>query len=166
VPAIARIAGERHVVAAGGIVDVASARAALDLGADAVCLGTRFVACAESPAHTGWKQRIVSAGPADTVITRLFGPEWPDAPMRVLRNRAVARTEGRDASPTPLSPIGTTRLDGHAVAMPPASVMLPTEDTEGDLEEMCLAAGTGAAGIDRIETAAEIVAGIASGIAR
>jgi len=165
VPAVARVAGDRHVIAAGGIADAASARAALDLGADAVCLGTRFVACVESPAHAGWKERIVAAGADDTAITTLFGPEWPDAPMRVLRNRAVRREQGIDASPVPSGPIGTVRLGDQSYPMPPASVMLPIAETEGDLEEMCLAAGTSAAAIARVETAAEIVAAIAAGLA-
>jgi hypothetical protein len=43
--------------------------------------------------------------------------------------------------------------------------MLPTAETEGDLEEMCLAAGESAAAIERVETAAAIVAGIAAAIA-
>jgi NAD(P)H-dependent flavin oxidoreductase YrpB (nitropropane dioxygenase family) len=153
------------VIAAGGIAGAASARAAMELGADAVCLGTRFVACAESPAHAGWKERILAADEHDTAITTLFGPEWPDAPMRVLRNRAVRRAAGDDASPAPSGPIGTASLGGARYPMPPASVMLPTAETEGDLEEMCLAAGESAAAIERVETAAAIVAGIAAGIA-
>jgi len=164
VPAVVRAASDRHVVAAGGIADAASAAAAIALGSDAVSLGTRFVACAESPAHPGWKQRIVEAGAGDTAITRLFGPEWPDAPMRVLRNRAVRRAEGTLPGPAPTGPIGTASLGDRPYPMPPASVFLPIESTEGDLEEMCLAAGTSVCAIDGVESAAAIVTRIASGI--
>ncbi len=75
-PAVARIARDAHVIAAGGIADAACARATFERGADAVLLGTRFVACAESPAHAEWKRRIVASGPGDTTVTTIFGPEW------------------------------------------------------------------------------------------
>jgi len=160
-PAVARLAREAHVVAAGGIADAASARAAFERGADAVCLGTRFVACVESPAHAEWKRRIVAAGEGDTAVTKIFGPEWPDAEMRVLRNRAVARAERGEAPPPDDKPVGTTLLYGQRYEMPRCSVLLPTRDTEGDLDEMCLAAGTSAAAITRIESAADIVREVA-----
>src|SRR5580704_13185959 len=40
-----------------------------------------------------------------TVVTTIFGPEWPDAPMRVLKNRAVARAEQGNI---PKHPVGET----------------------------------------------------------
>ena len=161
-PRIAREAGERHVVAAGGIADAAGVANALALGADAVCMGTRFVACVESAAHPEWQRRIVAAGPYDTAITRIFGPEWPDAPMRVLRNRAVRRAERGEPPPSASEPIGTTRLSGQTYPMPVHSVVLPTRATEGDFDEMCLAAGTSVAAIARVERAADVVAMVES----
>lgn len=158
---IAPAAGDCHLVAAGGIADAESAGLAFDAGADAVCLGTRFVACAESPAHAEWQRRIVAARPGDTAITHQFGPEWPDVPMRVLRNRAVRRAERGEPPPAGAGPIGTTRLLGQPYPMPFHSAILPTRDAEGDFDEMCLAAGTSAAAIHRIESAAEIVAEVA-----
>jgi NAD(P)H-dependent flavin oxidoreductase YrpB (nitropropane dioxygenase family) len=157
-PGIVREAGARHVVAAGGIADAAGVASALALGADAVCMGTRFVACVESAAHPEWQRRIVAAGPDDTAITRIFGPEWPDAPMRVLRNRAVRRAERGEASPPASQPIGTTQLSGQTYPMPVHSAVLPTRATEGDFDEMCLAAGTSVAAIARVERAADVVA--------
>ena len=163
-PQVALASGECHVVAAGGIADAESVRAARAFGADAVCMGTRFVACLESAAHPEWQRRIVAArGDDDTAITRIFGPEWPDAPMRVLRNRAVRRAE-RGEGPPAAAPIGSTRLGGQRYAMPPHSVMLPTRETEGDFEEMCLAAGTSAARIGRVEKAADVVAMVAEAL--
>jgi NAD(P)H-dependent flavin oxidoreductase YrpB (nitropropane dioxygenase family) len=160
-PAVVRVAGDAHVIAAGGIADADSARGAFARGADAVCLGTRFVACAESPAHEEWQRRILAAGPGDTAVTRIFGPEWPDAPMRVLRNRAVARAERGEPAPAGVGAVGTTLLFGQRYELPRCSVVLPTRDTRGDLDELCLAAGTSAAAIHRIETAAEIVRSVA-----
>ncbi len=49
------------LIAAGGIVDGRGMAAAFALGAEAIQMGTRFVACAESPVHTHYKQAIVDA---------------------------------------------------------------------------------------------------------
>jgi hypothetical protein len=53
----------------------------------------------------------VRAHGEDTTVTTIFGPEWPDAPMRVLKNRAVARAE-QGAAPLK-QPIGD-QLTGMA----------------------------------------------------
>jgi len=49
------------LIAAGGIVDGRGMAAAFALGAEAIQMGTRFVASAESPVHTHYKEAIVSA---------------------------------------------------------------------------------------------------------
>ena len=48
-------------MAAGGIADPASARAALVAGAAAVAMGTRFVASDECDAHPRYKARLLEA---------------------------------------------------------------------------------------------------------
>ncbi len=48
------------LIAAGGIVDGKSMLAAMVLGADAVQMGTRFVASQESSAHENFKQRVLN----------------------------------------------------------------------------------------------------------
>jgi len=57
------------VIAAGGIVDARGLVASFSLGAEGVQLGTRFVAVTESIAHPQYKQAIIGANDADTVIT-------------------------------------------------------------------------------------------------
>lgn len=57
------------VIAAGGISDARGVAAAFALGAEGVQLGTRFVAVEENIAHPNYKQAIIDAGDADTVIT-------------------------------------------------------------------------------------------------
>jgi enoyl-[acyl-carrier protein] reductase II len=47
------------LIAAGGIVDGRGMAAAFALGAEAIQMGTRFVASAESPVHAHYKQAIV-----------------------------------------------------------------------------------------------------------
>ena len=56
------------MVAAGGIVDGRGMAAAFALGAEAVQMGTRFVASAESPVHDNYKQAIVAAAATGTYM--------------------------------------------------------------------------------------------------
>ena len=77
------------VLAAGGLVDAEGVRAALDSGATAAVVGTRFLLSDESHAHPDYKQRCLDAG--ETVLTELFGFGWPDAPHRVIPNAATRR---------------------------------------------------------------------------
>src|SRR5205823_2853494 len=50
-PAVLAVAGDRPVLAAGGMVDAADVRVALDPGAAAVVAGTRFLLTDECQAH-------------------------------------------------------------------------------------------------------------------
>jgi enoyl-[acyl-carrier protein] reductase II len=149
------------VVAAGGIADGRGVAAALALGAEGVWVGTRLLASKEAFAHDEYKRRVVAARGRDIVRTNIFGAEWPDAPMRVLRNRVVGEWAGKDArtppQPDPPEYIGTTVLGGRAYRMPKFSALLPTPETEGDFDEMCLAAGESAALVHEIKPAGEIV---------
>jgi len=73
------------IVAAGGIVDGRGMAAAMALGAEAIAMGTRFVASAESPVHPNYKNAIVAAGVDGTIML----PRPPRAKMRTLRTRAA-----------------------------------------------------------------------------
>lgn len=159
-PAMVDAVSPVPVVAAGGIGDGRGVAAALALGAHAVSVGSRFVASQEANAHLEYKRRIVAATTEDTAFTTMFGPEWPDARTRVLRNRVVREWAGREKEiPASAVPhwIGKTRLHGQEVPMPKFSVLLPTPETEGDFEEMCLLAGEGVGLIQEIRPAADIV---------
>ena len=69
------------VLASGGIMDGRGMAAGLALGADGVELGTRFIAVQECIAHQNYKEALVAATEADTVIIeRTMG-----RPARVLR---------------------------------------------------------------------------------
>jgi NAD(P)H-dependent flavin oxidoreductase YrpB (nitropropane dioxygenase family) len=155
------------LLAAGGIATGADVVAALAHGADGVWVGTRLVASTEAYAHPGWKQRIVEAGSHDTVVTKLFGPELPCQPYRVLRNPAIDAAIGRQdelcALPPTGAPIGTTLLfpgtsfATPGVPMPTFSALPPTPDTTGNLDAMGLPTGEGAHHIRDIKPAAHIV---------
>lgn len=57
------------VVAAGGISHGSGMAAALALGADAVSVGTRFIACKEATVDPAYKQAVVDATAEDIVMT-------------------------------------------------------------------------------------------------
>jgi NAD(P)H-dependent flavin oxidoreductase YrpB (nitropropane dioxygenase family) len=85
-----RDAVDLPVVAAGGIGTGRAMAAALTAGADAVRVGTRFMAAAESDAHPVYVDALIGATADDTVVTTAFGDGWPDAPHRVLRSSIAA----------------------------------------------------------------------------
>jgi len=57
------------LIAAGGIANGSSMLAALHLGADAVQMGTRFVASNESSAHLAIKEKVIATNEGDTILT-------------------------------------------------------------------------------------------------
>jgi nitronate monooxygenase len=71
------------VIAAGGIMDAAGVRAALDLGAVAAQMGTAFVTCAESSADAGYRAAMASDSAHATTMTRTLSGR----PARCLANR-------------------------------------------------------------------------------
>jgi NAD(P)H-dependent flavin oxidoreductase YrpB (nitropropane dioxygenase family) len=45
----------------------------------------RLIASHEAHAHEEYKRRVIAARESDIARTCIFGPDWPDAPMRVIR---------------------------------------------------------------------------------
>lgn len=70
------------LIAAGGIATGAGMLAAMVLGADAVQVGSRFVASEESSAHQAFKQVVVDAKEGDTQLTLK-----ELAPVRLIKNK-------------------------------------------------------------------------------
>jgi NAD(P)H-dependent flavin oxidoreductase YrpB (nitropropane dioxygenase family) len=85
----AALGADYPILVAGGIADARDVRTALDAGADAAVLGTRFLMTDESRALTAYKQRLMES--RETVLTELFGAGWPRAPHRVIWNEAAER---------------------------------------------------------------------------
>jgi nitronate monooxygenase len=141
------------LVAAGGIADPASARAALVAGTAAVAMGTRFVASDECDAHPRYKAGLLRAEGRDTVLTELFDVGWP-APHRVLRNSTYERWEAGGCPPS-----GRRPGEGEEVAPGIAryAVNMPLAGVEGDVEAMAMYAGQGVGTIEAVEPAAAIV---------
>lgn len=69
------------LIAAGGIATGRAMLAAMNLGADAVQIGSRFVASQEASAHNNFKQAVISAQEGDTLLTLK-----EITPVRLLKN--------------------------------------------------------------------------------
>lgn len=69
------------LLAAGGIGSGQAMLAALNLGADGVQVGSRFVACKESSAHPLFKEAVIAAQDGDTLLTLK-----ELTPVRLLKN--------------------------------------------------------------------------------
>jgi nitronate monooxygenase len=123
------------VVAAGGIATSEHVREVIALGADAVRVGTLFVATRESNAHPDYVRRLVEArGPEDTVLTTHFDEGWPDAPHRVLRTALEEALERDYHGPSP-----------------------PSQAEEGPVGFKALYAGCGVAQVREVRSATEVV---------
>lgn len=80
------------VIAAGGIMDGAGIRAALDLGAVAAQMGTAFVACPESSADAAYRETLASDAAHRTVMVDAVSGR----PARCLANRFTALADKPD----------------------------------------------------------------------
>jgi NAD(P)H-dependent flavin oxidoreductase YrpB (nitropropane dioxygenase family) len=167
VPATVAAVSPLPVLASGGVGDGAGLARVLSLGAQAVSLGTRFVASDESNVHPEYKRRVVASVAADTVYTEdLYDVWWPDAPHRTLRNRTFEEweTAGRPASgtrPGEGTSIGRRRAQsGQVVEWPRYATGMATPDFDGDLDYAPLWAGESCSLVNDIKPAGEIVRGL------
>ena len=135
------------LIAAGGIATGRGMLAAMALGADAVQIGSRFVASEESSAHTEFKRKIVETRDGGTLLTLKSV-----MPVRLILNRfadQVRTLESAGASPDEMKQLlgkGRARLG-----------ML-----EGDLDEGELEIGQAASLINSIKPASESITEIMS----
>jgi len=135
------------LIAAGGIASGRGMMAAMALGADAVQIGSRFVASEESSAHQTFKDSVVEAKDGDTALTlkKLI-------PVRLIKNDFYSRVrelEDKGASRAELMELlgrGRAKLG-----------MFEGDATEGEME-----IGQIAGIIKEIKPAAEILQEIIS----
>jgi nitronate monooxygenase len=122
------------VVAAGGIGTAERGAALIADGADAVRVGTRFLACPECNTHAAYVEALLAAGAADTVLTSYFDDDghWP-ATVRVLR-----------------AALGPARRSGNCSTMP------PTREAEDPLAMACYA-GMSVTDLTRIQPADQVL---------
>jgi enoyl-[acyl-carrier protein] reductase II len=148
VPQVADVAGDIPVLAAGGIADGRGLAAAVALGAQGVCMGTRFLAAAEMPIAGEWKRRIVAADAHDAV--KVANSERIMPPF----NRPGGPAEPRALS-TPL----IAQLRDHPEWVDPATMGARLRESllAGGGHEYLPFAGQSVGLIDEVLPAAEIV---------
>ena len=138
VPAVRSAVGDEiAVVAAGAIATAADVRRAFELGADAVRVGSRFVATEESAAHDRYVELLIQSDNTDTELSEAFWVNWPDAPHRVLTSAVEASGDGPDVVGQMPGPDGTMR------PVPRFFVSPPSRDYTGEIDAMALYAGMG-----------------------
>jgi enoyl-[acyl-carrier protein] reductase II len=125
------------VVASGGVADGAGIAALLALGAEAVQLGTRFIATPEASVHENYKRAVLAAEVHDTC---LVGP--PDLPIRQIRNAFTRKFEA------------SSKEEREALFK---ASSLKKAALEGDVEWGKLEAGQSAGLVDEILPAAEVM---------
>ncbi|MBA3764544.1 MAG: nitronate monooxygenase [Actinobacteria bacterium] len=125
------------IIAAGGIGTGRAMAAAIAAGADAVRVGTRFIAAHEYPAHPAYVDALIAATAEDTTLTTAFGEGWPDAPHRVLRSAVEAGERLGDAQSW--------------------SPMWPRRHEDGPIEARCLYAGQSVGAVRSRQPAGAIV---------
>jgi enoyl-[acyl-carrier protein] reductase II len=124
------------IIAAGGISDGLSMAAAFAMGAEGVQMGTRMLACAESPVHDNWKQAIISAAETDTVFLNQQGRPA----LRALKTQRTAALE----------PLGLFNVMEHMVELGHLYF-------GGDMEAAIPLSGQVVGRIDEVLTAQQII---------
>jgi len=135
------------VIAAGGIINGAQMAAAMCLGASAVQMGTRFVACAESSAHENFKKLLINSPSNSTMLAMK-----KHVPVRLFKNQFYA--EIKELEDQGASSIDLINLLGKGRAK---KGML-----EGDLVSGELEIGQGCSLIEDIPSAQTLVTQILS----
>lgn len=112
------------IIAAGGIATGRGMLAAMALGADAVQIGSRFVASVESSANINFKNRVISANEGDTklMLKQL-------TPVRLLRNEFYDKVEQAELSGASVEELAKLLGRGRA-----KKGMFEGDLTDGELE--------------------------------
>ena len=139
IPQAKKLLKKIPLIAAGGIYDGLTVKAAFLLGAEGIQMGTRFLASKECIASDAYKKKIVEATADDIeVVLRFTGH-----PIRVIKNKwaeEMKKLEERGAFP---EEIKAEKIAGSLGSK--------------DVENIPLMAGLAAAGISEIKSCKEII---------
>jgi enoyl-[acyl-carrier protein] reductase II len=130
------------VVASGGVADGAGIAALLALGADAVQLGTRFIATPEASVHENYKRAVLEA---EVDQTAFIGRGM--APIRQLRNSFAEKYADLERSGAPAAELEAL-FNKHS---------LKQAALEGDIKWGKVEAGQSAGLVNEILPAAEVM---------
>ena len=135
------------VVAAGGLFDGRGLAASLALGADAIWVGTRFIATPEARAVNGYKEALVASREDDTVISR----SYTGKPCRVVRNEWTNHYEQnpQDIKTFPHQAIASAQANVNHLGYP--------SGTQVDTSREFYPAGQGAGAVSSLIPAGDLV---------
>lgn len=133
------------VVASGGIADGRGMAAAIALGAEAVEMGTIFMAASDAPVHPNVKEAVLACGDMDTVVTGICTGE----PCRQIRNKLADELLTIEAE-------NVRAVSGPKVQEISMS-SLKKAMAEGDMENGAVMAGQIAPLIKESKTVAQII---------
>lgn len=136
---------EIPLIAAGGVGTGRGMLAAMNLGADAVQIGSRFVASNESSAHNNFKNVVVDAKEGDTLLTLK-----EVTPVRLIKNEFYGKLQEAYSRGTDVEELKEILGRGRA-----KKGMFEGDLTEGELE-----IGQISGLIHEVQPAADIVAEI------
>ena len=134
------------IIAGGGIADGRGFMAALALGAEAVVMGTRFLATKECPAHDNYKEWLVEAQETQTMMIERSIRNA----VRVMRNdtaEKVLEMEEKGATLDELIVYISGKVNKDAW-------------TSGDLDGATIACGQNVGLIHEVKTVKEVIDGI------
>ncbi len=132
------------VMAAGGIADVRSVRAALALGAEGVFAGTVFIATEENPAARNVKQLIVDHSASDLLIFRTHPAYYRSIPTPYSRELLAMDERGQSRDEIADKMYGE---QGLKVGM-----------LDGDIDRGYITVGNGISYIKKIRPVKEVIA--------
>ena len=135
------------LIAAGGIATGRAMLAAMNLGADAVQVGSRFVASVEASAHINFKNAVINSNEGDTLLTLK-----ELTPVRLLKNKFAELVSSAYENGANTNELKELLGKGRA----------KKGMFEGDLENGELEIGQVSALLDTILPAEEIIAEILS----
>ena len=135
------------VLAAGGIADGRQVAAALTLGAQAVVIGTRFIATPEAQAASAYRESIVKAREDTTLRTRAYTGKT----CRVIRNDYVMEWERQ---PEKIKPFP----EQSVISQQNGVMDYAGIHADADPSRTFMPAGQGAGLIHQIKPAAEVFA--------
>jgi nitronate monooxygenase len=151
----------KPLVCAGGIGSPAEFSGAIGLGYVAVQMGTRFIATAECTAHADYKNAIVQAGEQDIVLSEKIS----GVPVSIIKTPYIERVG------TKAGPLARRLLRGHqtkhwmrALYSLQSIWKLKRAAMQGLTYKDIFQAGKSVAGIESVQTVAEIVAACAGAL--
>ncbi|MCL7036341.1 hypothetical protein MKW94_004351, partial [Papaver nudicaule] len=162
VPRIVDVVEDRGipVVAAGSISDARGYVAALALGAQGICVGTRFIATHEAYANEYYKQQLLHYSENQTDRTDLYGRFTWRAHVRCLNTpfhqkwrNSPDTIQNDDCQPI----IGKSIIYSEDIILRRFAGQVANPTTIGKLEDMVMLAGQGVGLVKDIVSAGEVI---------